>query len=470
MRHLTFRARSVVAAAIAAASLVAAAGCNVKDELLSPQQPGVIGPDNVQGAVGAEALRLGALSAFQGATGGNSATSMWSSAGTLADEWKSGDTFFQTDETDRRTITTTNSQVQSQYTAAQQARGFISAAIAAIRQYSPEKAENMAEMYLTLGFLEMNLSENFCNGIPYGSTVDGAPVYVASSTNKQGFTLALARLDSGLALLPSVAASNVFGTQVKNGLLVTKARALVDLDRANLTQAAALVTAVPTTFAWNLTYSTSSADNGPWSMNGIAASSRYVVSDSFDFFNGQLNVVKNALPFGSAKDPRVPTTGATTGTIRAIDAYTPWVGQLIWAGRSDPVPVVSGIDARLIEAEAKLNAGDIAGMMTTLNALRTAPQQIGNLKVAAMSTLATPATTDAAVSLLFREAGFWQFGRGIRLGSLRRLIRQYARTQDQVFPVGSYYKSGTYGTDVNLPVTDNEYTNPNFHGCIDRNA
>ena len=33
--------------------------------------------------------------------------------------------------------------------------------------------------------------------------------------------------------------------------------------------------------------------------------------------------------------------------------------------------MVSGIDARLIEAEAKLNANDIAGMMTILNALRT---------------------------------------------------------------------------------------------------
>ncbi|HEY5061268.1 MAG TPA: hypothetical protein VII52_07010 [Gemmatimonadaceae bacterium] len=470
MQTIIDRTRAALLAGTIAGAFVAAAGCNVKDELLSPQQPGVIGPANVQGAVGAEALRIGALSAFQGATGGNSGTSMWSSAGTLADEWKSGDTFFQTDETDRRTITTTNSQVQGQYTSAQQARGFIMGAIAALKQYSPEKIENQAEMYLALGYLEMNLSENFCNGIPYGSTVNGAPVYVAPSTNAQGFTLAMARLDSGLALVANVASSDTYGVQVKNGLLVTKARTLVDLGLSNLSPASALLAGVPTNFAWNETYSTSTADNGPWSMNGIAASSRYVVSDSFDFFNGQLNIVKNALPFASAKDPRVPTTGSTTGTIRAIDAYTPWVGQLIWAGRSDPVPVVSGIDARLIEAEARLNAGDIAGMMTTLNTLRSSPQQIGNLKVPAMVPLATPATTDAALSLLFRESGFWQFGRGIRLGNLRRLIRQYGRTQDQVFPVGNYYKSGTYGADVNLPVTDNEYTNPQFHGCIDRNA
>ena len=140
--------------------------------------------------------------------------------------------------------------------------------------------------------------------------------------------------------------------------------------------------------------------------------------------------------------------------------------------RSDPIPVVSGIDARLIEAEAKLQANDIAGMMTILNALRRSPQSLGPITVAAMADLATPATKDAATNLFFREKAFWQFGRGIRLGDLRRLIRQYGRTQDQVFPTGTFHKNGgpPYGTDVNLPVTDNEKTNPNFTGCLDRKA
>ena len=62
--------------------------------------------------------------------------------------------------------------------------------------------------------------------------------------------------------------------------------------------------------------------------------------------------------------------------------------------------------------------------------------------------------------------------RGMRLGDLRRLIRQYGRTEDQVFPSGKFHKAGgaSYGTDVNLPVTDNERTNTNFTGCIDRKA
>ena len=84
----------------------------------------------------------------------------------------------------------------------------------------------------------------------------------------------------------------------------------------------------------------------------------------------------------------------------------------------------------------------------------------------------TPATQRAAEDLYFREKAFWTFSRGQRLGDMRRLIRQYGRTQDQVFPVGTFHKNGSppYGADVNFPVTTNENPNPNFHGCLDRKA
>ena len=452
--------------AVWAGVLAVATACNVNDELLSPQQPGVIGSVDVQSATGAEALRVGALQQLSAVTGGG--TSMWASAGTLADEWKSGDTFFQTDETDRRTIPTNNSQVSGQYSNAQVARGHAMTAIAALKKYSPEKTANIGQMYFALGFIEMNISEFFCNGTPFGYTDNGTPVYTKPLTNVEGYTIALARIDSGLTALGTVAASDVFGTSIKNALLITKARILVDLARWN--DAAPLVASVPTSYTYNLTFSTTAGDNGPYTMNGIGASSRYVVSDSFDFFNGQLNVVKNALPFASAKDPRLPVTGSSTATAKAIDAYTPFVGTVVWSDRSAPVPLVTGIDARLIEAETKLRADDIAGMMTILNALRTSPQKLGKLDVAAMAALPTPGSKDAAISLFFREKAFWTFGRGQRLGDLRRMIRQYGRTQDNVFPVGNYFKSGVYGSDVNLPVTDNELTNPNFRGCLDRNA
>ncbi len=81
-------------------------------------------------------------------------------------------------------------------------------------------------------------------------------------------------------------------------------------------------------------------------------------------------------------------------------------------------------------------------MMTILNALRAAKPTIGNVAIPAMAALPTPADQDAATSLFFREKAFWTFGRGQRLTRPRRLIRQYKRTEDQVFPTGSYFKGG----------------------------
>jgi hypothetical protein len=258
---------------------------------------------------------------------------------------------------------------------------------------------------------------------------------------------------------------------VRNASLITKARILVDMGQWS--QAAALVptSAVPSTYQYVQTFTVATTDNGNWSFNNSAG--RYTVGDSTDVVNGTKNVIKNALPFVSAADPRVPTRAGTSFTpnVKPFDTSTPLFLQQIWAGRSDPIPVVSGIDARLVEAEAKLQAKDIAGMMTILNALRTTPPSIGSFRPTAMTALATPATQDAAVSLFFREKAFWTFGRGQRLGDLRRLIRQYGRTQDNVFPTGNFHKGGVqYLNDVNLPVTDTEKTNPQFKGCLDRSA
>ena len=225
--------------------------------------------------------------------------------------------------------------------------------------------------------------------------------------------------------------------------------------------------AVPTSYQYATTFSQPTTSNEIWSLNASQSSARYVVGDSFDL-KGRIG---NAIPFASAKDPRVPVSGGATDKLStpAIDKATPWVGAF-WTARTQPIIVVSGVDARLIEAEAKLNAGDFAGMTTILNALRTAPPNIGPITPTAMAPLTAPATKDAAVNLFFREKAFWQFGRGQRLGDLRRMVRQYGRTADQVFPTGVFHKGGNYSADVNAPIPDSEKSNPLFTGCIDRNA
>jgi starch-binding outer membrane protein, SusD/RagB family len=53
---------------------------------------------------------------------------------------------------------------------------------------------------------------------------------------------------------------------------------------------------------------------------------------------------------------------------------------------------------------------------------------------------------------------------------MRRLVCQYGRAQNTVFPTGRDHKGGEYGSDVNFAVSSDERNNPKFTGCIDRSA
>lgn len=459
MQNIRYRARCAAAVAVMLVAPLGMNACNFKDELLEPQNPGLIDPSQVNSPDAADALRIGALGTLKSQTGGGE--TFWLYGGLLTDEWKSADTFLQRNETDQRVIQTNNANIGSAYSGIQQARGFLRDAIEQMTKYLPDQQGNIGELYLALGFLENQMAEDLCNGIPLalsrGGVIDYTDPGYQPLTDAAVYTLAGAHLDTAVTM--SAAQTDAHSVSVHQAALVSKARVLQ--NQGSFAAAAAVVssTAVPTAYQYLLTFAQTSGDNGIWSFN--TNQGRYTVADSFD----ASGVIKNALPFISAKDPRVPVTDAKK---KGFDGQTNLFNYGV--ARGDPLPLVSGIDARLIEAEAKLNASDIAGMMTILNALRAGVQTIGTFKTTALTALPTPPSQDAAVTLFFREKAFWTFGRGQRLGDERRMIRQYKRTQDQVFPVGAFFKNGTYGVDVTLPVVDAEKTNPNFHGCIDRNA
>jgi hypothetical protein len=399
-------------------------------------------------------------------------SSIWVASGLMSDEFSNSDFQNSQNDIDQRTISPDNG--ASDYGNITQARGDIRTAIAAEQQYEPQKTADIGELYLALAFDEMTLAENFCNGIPLGSNKGGVVDYSSPDfkplTDAQVLAVALTHIDSSLTVLGSATdAASVF---VRQAALITKARILIDQDVKNAATAAALVPAsvVPTSYQYM--FSTSPSNNGDdlgiWSFNNSVG--RMTVGDSSIVYAGKTYSTLNAIPFASANDPRVPVLVGKTAGLSSEDGLTPFFLQQIWKNRDDPQPMVSGLDARLIEAEAALNAGNIPGMMAILNALREAPPKIGTFQPAAMPDLPAPADQPSAISLFFREKAFWTFGRGQRLNDLRRLVRQYGRTQDQVFPSGQDYKGGTYGTDVNFPVPDAERVNPQFTGCLDRSA
>ncbi len=463
MLKLNHRARGAATAlALVGCGLVLGA-CNVKHELLAPQQPGVISPSAVTTATAADALWAGAINRWNNAMngGGGNTGSLWGWQGLFTDELRSSDTFSQRNDDDQRNLATNDAVLTSIYDAVQQARGRARDAIDALVKYDPSAKgqQHVGEMYLMMGYIEMEMSEVFCNGIPFGETVNGVPTYTQPLTDADGSKLAIARLDTALTYLTG----NDQGTQnLKDAVLVTKARAQVDLGQ--FATAAATVASVPTDFQYNFTYSQTTFDNDMWVMGPSVK--RYNAGDSVDV-GGR---ILNAIPFARLNDPRVIVVDKG---IVSEDGHSEYYEVQNW-GRDDPMPPVSGIDARLIEAEAKLQANDVAGMMTILNALRASPQVIGIFQVPAMAPLATPADQTAATDLFFREKALWQFERGFRMDDLRRLVRQYGRPQDQVFPSGPFVRNGTpagtFGTQVAFPVPDYEKVNPNFTGCLDTKA
>ena len=91
MRNLIKNARWATIGA--AALLPFAGGCDLKQSLLSPQQPGVIGPTSVTTPTGAEALRVGALGSFKAwfAGGGVNFANLPMMSDLVTDVWASGD-------------------------------------------------------------------------------------------------------------------------------------------------------------------------------------------------------------------------------------------------------------------------------------------------------------------------------------------------------------------------------------------
>jgi len=110
---------------LAAAALLAAAACSAQD-IVEVSDPDIIVPGNVASAEGAEALRVGTLSRFNGATTGDNGNSagetLFMYGGLLADEWQTGDSFIQRVETDQRVVTESNTLIRNGYQFAHRAR------------------------------------------------------------------------------------------------------------------------------------------------------------------------------------------------------------------------------------------------------------------------------------------------------------------------------------------------------------
>ncbi len=463
---LTRLRRNAGLASLATAALFAVpmGGCS-PDELLSVTDPDLINPQDVQSAAGANAVRIGALNRLNIATSGGE--SLLLLGGLFTDEWINGDSFIARQQIDRRIIPPENDFLLTANRALHRARVSARQAIDLMTEFTPTAPRwQVAEMHFIQAYVVNIMAEHYCDGLIFSDVEDdGTPVYGSPITTAAAHERALGHANTGLALLDSVATTDTAGVRVRNALRVLKGRILnnqaTSTDASKRTQAAAAVALVATTFRYEEQHSQTTNSNQFWNLNNNAR--RYSVGSSEG---------GNGLNFATANDPRVPVCLGGDATCRAIgvtlatrdDGTIPVIVQRIWPARESRVAILTGIEARLLEAEALLPANP-AGSLVILNTLR--------LTVTGLAPLADAGTPAARIDQLFRERAFWLFGRGTRTGDLRRLIRQYGRTEDAVFPTGEWHKGGPYGDDVNMPVPQAEQNNPNVtpgQVCINRNA
>jgi starch-binding outer membrane protein, SusD/RagB family len=425
------------AATCVVASLAACAS------LTDVKAPSIIQPADVNNPLGAQARYAGAMVQF---------TSSWISATSasalLTDEWLTSNlpgNGADLDADARRLPEGGVNFSNTPYPSAQIARRNLLDALDAMRTYAPQPTSRVAELLALLGYNELLMSEMICSGVPLTRVLsDGTVQYGSSLTTVQLLTVALAHFDSALAATDS--------GRILNLARIGRARTLLSLGR--FSDAATGLGAVPTSFIYNLqTVSTVSGQT-----NTLATTTTYTVTDR-DGGNG--------LDYRTANDPRVPTVFLAKGFDGKTDVYR----FAKYSSNAVPIPLATGIEARLIEAEAALqaNKNDASttgtGWLGILNTLR------GSAIAPAMAPLADPGSFDARVNLLFRERAFWTYLTGHRLGDLRRLVRQYGRAQNTVFPTGVFKDGAPYGNDVNFPIIrTTEAPNPNYKGCLDRNA
>ena len=402
-------------------------------------------------------LFAGAVRDFNtGYSGGGNSDRFLSTEALLADQLFSSGTFTTrtaTDQRDQFSMVQGNTS-DTGYRELHQARRATIRASIAMADEGETSGSRASLMKMMEGYTYIALGEGFCSGIPFSTvTLEGDLEPGLPISTQQIFEAAIPIFDAATAADGSNDAARI-----------GKARALVNLGRYS--EAAGVVGSVPTSYMYEIEHSDNSANQENPIFN-LQSNGRYSFSD----LEGG-----TGLPYRSAGDPRAPWVENPLG---GFDAGIRLFLVQKYSVRGSSVVLADGVEARLIEAEADLNAGG-SQWLTILNDLRSQvatlmPARIigyssfvpgPNNPTTTLDPLTDPGTFDTRLDLLMSERAFWMYITGHRLGDLRRLVRDYGRSQGSVFPNGPYFKGGTYGDDVVLPLEFDETNNSNYDDAL----
>ena len=481
--------RALPRLAIAAVMALPLAACNT-DEIVAVTDPERLRPEDLTGLAAVPALVNGALRQFGGGYSGFGDDSFLSASAVISDEFYYGDTFTTRQAADQRTLqpAVLGNISDAAFDRLHQARLNARRAYAVVQEFSTAAtatadAATQAQLRAIEGYTYVTLSEGWCGAVPFSRIPDTGPLDPSLiefgaplSTNQMNDT-AVVRFNEGLAR-----------NSANRLAAIGKGRALLNLGR--YAEAATAVAAVPTTFVFFIEHSPNTgAENNP--IFSLQSNGRYGVSnlEGADTPTGTSRpdaptsgtaappttaAGAEGLPFRGAQDPRIPYTTKSPSSACFTTSVRCWVNNNYPDFEAD-VPVASGVEARLIEAEAAFQAGDFTTMMTRLNDLRAnasglltilyprAKQTVPAIGIPTLAPLVDPGTAAGRRDMIFRERAFWLYNTGHRQGDLRRLVRNYGLASSAVWPTGTHFRSTTaFGTDVAYPVPFSEENNPSF--------
>src|SRR2546426_7208944 len=319
--------------------------------LLDVRDPDIINPGDVQNADGAIAAYNGAIGDFafsnDGDNGGTEGQILVS--GVTSDEYIDVETFPTRIEYDSRSISEPNGTLTAVYFNLHKARVALEGAASALQQYLDTNTTRIGEMLALSGMTYVYFAENYCSAVPFSERLpDGSIQYGQPLTTTALLDRAISRFDSALAVTATQSPNDtILRPLVRNLALVGKGRAL--LDKADFAGAAAAVAGVLTNFVY-ATFHSLATDR---QRNGV-----FVFNNQTPNGTGRFSVADgegtNGLKFQSAGDPRVvaPQNG------KGFDNTSPLYVLQKYTTATSPVHVADGVEARLIEAEAQLQAGD----------------------------------------------------------------------------------------------------------------
>jgi len=476
--------RTRISSAVLAAAGAAVLGCKPSDVLSVPPPTGVLPGSAYQSQSGAEQIEANGA-AYLAAGFSQYQTSVLQWGGLLSDEFQYGDITYSGAwaGVDARMTEALRGFQEPGDLAIQNlmaARLTLLTAVPLLEQYEPPSGKTkIAQAFALMGYTELLAAEDFCAGLPLASPTANGVSYGTPLTTDSLLGVAEAHFDSAIAYAgsdPSVSPLAAIGL------------ARTRLNRGHFAAAATGLAIVATGFVYNAELLPGGYNNG-----GLTTSNMYDYFTQYDGCAEAFTVDKkgqNGLNYVTAADPRLvfnTTLGETCDALYSGSADSVWYYPVKFGNPSTAVPLATGVEARLIEAEAALQAGQVGTWSADLNALRANAPGTYLALASGVPALTTDSTTTASaamrVDVMFRERAFWLYGMGSRLGDMRRLIRQYGRDQSTVFPIGPYPFGSdktlpaplpNYGTDVSLtlPTAAGSLTDPNssYKGCVSKGA